>query len=245
MLENVDRVMGRMRQLERRLEGPGVPVDSNGFHHLMNGRLQELSGEPAPKPADPAAQRLNELSLLSAMRQPAGLDPSILGASAAAGIRDVLPLAQNNNISCGQTSVAMCINALTGKNLQDYDINQSYGFELLNALNGETREAGFSWRDGGEVCSSSWDLIDHKVNVEKLPVIVGLNGPEFSPSGKGHIVTIVKTEGDVVHYADPATGTVKTTTKQAMNQAPQHPDGNFIFYSVNEQRLDGGLFPQA
>ena len=73
---------------------------------------------------------------------------------------------------------------------------------------------------------------------------MALNGPEFSPSGHGHIVTIVKTEGDNVTYADPASGTLKTTTKQAMNMAPQHPDGNFIFYSTQQnQTIPNNILP--
>ena len=47
----------------------------------------------------------------------------------------------------------------------------------------------------------------------------------------GHIVTIIKTEGDTVTYADPADGQIKTTSKKNMNTAPSHPDGNFVFYS--------------
>ena len=72
-------------------------------------------------------------------------------------------------------------------------------------------------------------MIDKKVNQEGLPVMIALNGPEFSASGRGHIVTITKTEGDKVTYADPADGTMKTTTKYAMETAPSHPDGNFVF----------------
>ena len=102
--------------------------------------------------------------------------------------------------------MAMAVNTLTGKNLRDLDIDGRYGFELLNALNSESASAGFRWRDGGEISASSWELIDHKVNNEKTPVIVGLNGPEFSPSGRGHIVTIVKTEGDTVTFANPPRG---------------------------------------
>ena len=146
-------------------------------------------------------------------------------------VTNLKPLAQNNSVSCGQTSVAMCINSITGKNLTDADINAKYGFQLLNALNGETSSQGMKWRDGGNVSPYSWGLIEQKVNNEKTPVIVALNGPEFSASGRGHIVTIVKVQGDNVSYADPATGTIKTTTKQAMETAPKHPDGNFIFFA--------------
>ena len=63
-------------------------------------------------------------------------------------------------------------------------------------------------------------------------MIMGLNGPEFSPSGRGHIVTLLSIEGDQVRYADPADGTIKTTTKQAIQNAPGHPQGKFFFYST-------------
>lgn len=240
MLDNIQRVMNRMEQLENKL-AQGPPVDSGAFEHIL-GRVSQ---PPVPQAlATAGAQNLphnvglSNISgvnpqLWSMMGQQPGIDPSMFG-MARTGSVNVQPLAQNNGISCGQTSVAMAVNALTGKNLRDYDINSRYGFELLNALNSESSSAGFRWRDGGEVGANSWELIDHKVNQEKTPVIVALNGPEFSPSGRGHIVTITKTEGDVVHFADPATGEMRTTTKQAMNAAPAHPDGNFIFYAVNE-----------
>jgi len=150
------------------------------------------------------------------------------------GVTNLKVLAQSNSISCGQTSVAMAINSLTGKNLTDVDIDQKYGFQLLNALNAETGSNGVNWKDGGVISPDCWNLIEQKVNNEKMPVVVGLNGPEFSPSGRGHIVTITKVEGDTVTFADPATGTMRTTTKANMNNAPSHPDGNFIFYGTRE-----------
>lgn len=162
---------------------------------------------------------------------PSQISPSQNRSSATTNLK---PLPQNNGISCGQTSVAMCVNSLTGKSLIDSDINSKYGFGLLEALNSESKEVGVNWKDGGTIDRNSWALLEQKVNQEGLPAIVGLNGPEFSPSGRGHIVTITKIEGDTVHYADPATGTVKTTTKQAMNNAPSHPDGNFIFYATRQ-----------
>ncbi|MBS2037320.1 LysM peptidoglycan-binding domain-containing protein [bacterium] len=140
------------------------------------------------------------------------------------------PQAQHMGASCGQTSVAMSITSLTGKPMDDYAINEKYGFGLLNALNTECEPSGYHWSDGGNVGSDSWGLIEQKVNQEGSPVIVALNGPEFSCTGRGHIVTITKVDGDIVYFADPATGTIRTTTKENMNNAPSHPDGNFIFY---------------
>lgn len=236
MLDNIQRVMNRIEQLENRINA-GPPIDAGAFQHELDRAgqppmPQALAGSTNPSGNLAQIQGVNP-QLWSLMRQPAGLDPSVFGA-ARAGSVNVQPLAQNNSVSCGQTSVAMAVNALTGKSLRDYDINSRYGFELLNALNSESASAGYRWRDGGEINGASWELIDHKVNQEKTPVIVALNGPEFSPSGRGHIVTIVKTEGDQVTFADPATGELRTTTKQAMNSAPSHPDGNFVFYAVRE-----------
>ncbi len=142
----------------------------------------------------------------------------------------VKPLAQSNGSSCGQTSVAMCVNALTGKKLTDRDINGRYGFGLLNALNSESRSAGYKWSDGGNFTAKNWPALEKRLNKEKTPVMIGLNG-EFSPSGRGHIVTLLSVDGDKVTYADPANGKIKTTTKKAIEQAPPHPDGKFFFYA--------------
>ena len=143
----------------------------------------------------------------------------------------VKPLAQSNSVSCGQTSVAMAVNSLTGKSLNDQDINKRYGFGLLSALNGESRGSGYSWRDGGNFDAGKWGLLEKKLNKEKTPVLIGLNGPKFSPSGRGHIVTLLSVDGNSVKYADPADGRIKTTTRQAIERAPSHPDGKFIFYA--------------
>ena len=143
--------------------------------------------------------------------------------------RAVVPLAQGSSASAGQTCVAMCLNSVTGQTLNDEQINEKYGFALLKALNVESEPLNLHWIDAGDLSDSSWERIDRKVNIEKLPVIVALNGPEFSPSGRGHIVTVIKTVGPVVTLADPASGRLRQTTKQLMNQASKHPDGNFVF----------------
>lgn len=143
---------------------------------------------------------------------------------------NIRPLAQSNSVSCGQTSVAMSINALTGKKLTDRDIDGRYGFSLLQALNSESRGSGFSWKDGGDMTRDKWSILEQKINKKGTPVLIGLNGPTFSPSGRGHIVTLIGIDGNKVTYADPADGKVKTTTRQAIEQAPPHPDGKFLFY---------------
>jgi hypothetical protein len=207
-LENISAVQARISQIQSMVHGKISSINSQisskplNFEEMLNARIGE----------NPASQA----------------KPS--PAPASGGVDNLKVLCQNNSISCGQTSVAMAINCLTGKNLIDSDIDQKYGFQLLNALNGETKDSGVSWKDGGTISPSSWSLIEQKVNNEKIPVVVGLNGPEFSPSGRGHIVTITRVDGDTVYFADPSNGTVRTTTKDRMNNAPSHPDGNFIFY---------------
>ena len=234
MLNSIQQTLNKIEQIEKRIES-GAPVDSASFQRI----LADVSEPKAPTAPSVQSQTMGmsdirgiNPQLWSMMNHSANYDASAFGA-ARTGSMNVQPLAQHNGVSCGQTSVAMAVNSLTGKNLTDDDINAKYGFGLLNGLNAESAEAGYTWKDGGDLSASSWDLIDHKVNQEKTPVIVALNGPEFSPSGRGHIVTIVKTEGNTVTFADPATGTLRTTTKENMNNAPSHPDGNFVFYAVN------------
>lgn len=142
----------------------------------------------------------------------------------------VRPLQQSNGRSCGQASVAMCVNSVTGKKLTDRDIHAKYGFGLLHALNSESRSAGYQWKDGGNFTAKNWPSLEKRLNQEKTPVMIGLNG-QFSPSGRGHIVALLSIEGDKVTYADPANGQIKTTSKRAIEQAPPHPDGKFFFYA--------------
>lgn len=230
-IENIQAIKSRISQIENRMSyqapqisTPQMPNTPNAtpinFNELMKYKANMFEGTP---------NGVNSLQNLA---------PS---ASSAASM--VKPLAQNTGDSCGQTSVAMCINAVTGKSLIDNDINAKYGYQLLNALNAESQSANVTWKDGGEVNKNCWSLIEQKVNNEGLPVIVALNGPEFSPSGRGHIVTITKVEGNTVHFADPATGTMRTTTKEAMNNAPSHPDGNFIFYGTKQAALPPMMSP--
>ncbi|MBX3171368.1 MAG: hypothetical protein KF760_28420 [Candidatus Eremiobacteraeota bacterium] len=147
----------------------------------------------------------------------------------------VVPIAQQTGYSDGQATVAMAINCLTGKNLDENDIDKKYGYELLSALREECASAGLNWQDGGEIGPDKWEMIEHKILNEKLPVVLALNGPEFSVDPRrGHIVLVCGLEGDKVTYADPATGTLRTTTRSNINNALQHPQGNFIFYADRE-----------
>lgn len=222
---NIESIENRIRQIEQKIDR-GPTINSAAFNEMMaqEAKPKEVASSAFGSQPNAAMDKLTYLTAIP------GFNPSSINRfKPAQGVADVTPLAQSNGVSCGQTSVAMCVNALTGQHLTDTDIDSKYGFGLLNALKSESAQAGFDWQDQGNLNASSWATIDQKVNQEKLPVIVALNGPEFSPSGRGHIVTIVKTEGDTVTFADPATGQLRTTSKQNMENAPSHPDGNFVF----------------
>lgn len=137
--------------------------------------------------------------------------------------------AQSNPVSGGQSSVAMAVNYLTGKQLRDEDIDSTYGFALLEALKEECRPAGYTWRDAGDLDASSWTLIRSKLLVERMPVILALNGEHFSPTGRGQIVLVTGICGESVLYIDPADGLWHTTTRQLIEASETHPDGKFIF----------------
>lgn len=239
-IDRINSIFNRIEQIEQKIsQNPDAPVQSQSFQQTFSqvqgqmnpGRIDNLQamqpgmmqpGMPVV-PGMPMAPGMPVNPMMNYQNMPY---PGGAGAGAS-----VKPLAQNNSVSCGQTSVAMCVNNITGQNLTDADINAKYGFNLLQGLNAECSKSGVQWKDGGNISPYSWNLIDQKVNAEKTPVIVALNGPEFSPSGRGHIVTIVKTEGNTVYFADPANGQIRTTTKEAMENAPKHPDGNFIFFA--------------
>lgn len=141
---------------------------------------------------------------------------------------EVVPLAQSNSISCGQTSVAMAVNSLKGTSLRDTDIHRRYGFGLLGALNAESASVGVKWKDAGNFSAPKWPVIEGALK-QRMPVVIGLNGPEFSPTGRGHIVTIVAIEGDKVSFADPAKGVIRETSRRNIERAPAHPHGKFLF----------------
>ncbi|CAM9320197.1 unnamed protein product, partial [Phaeothamnion confervicola] len=141
----------------------------------------------------------------------------------------IQPLAQSNALSCGQTCVAMCVNAITGQHLTDRNIDAKYGFALLTALNDECKNSSYTWMDGGDLSDATWPTVARALQ-QNLPIILGLNGPTFSPSGRGHIITLTALHDQQVSYADPATGTLRTTTIATLQAAPPHPDGKFIFY---------------
>ena len=130
MLENVDRILGRMQQIERRLDTNNF--GSADFQLLMDQKMSEkkpsdLSKKSAIDAALAGHSSMGKMNLLQSLKS----NPTL--SSVASGASAVVPLAQSNSVSCGQTSVAMCINSLTGKDLRDTDIDSRYGFGLMRA----------------------------------------------------------------------------------------------------------------
>jgi len=205
-----------------------LAVLSLGLASQLYSAYQD-SCEPVLELPSPQATPVQQEPMLLLSARGFGEDPAAFGSFV--GKVEVTPLAQNTGDSDGQCSVAMAINCITGKKLDDKDINARYGYELMRALLEECRPAGYSWKDGGEICPAAWELLGHKTVVEGTPVVLALNGPEFSCTERGHIVLVCGVDGDKVTFADPATGTNRTTTKQNINNAPSHPQGNFIFYA--------------
>lgn len=138
----------------------------------------------------------------------------------------VKPQAQSNSISCGQCAAAMAINTLAGKDLRDTDFNARYGFSLLLGLQQECPD--HRWRDAGDLSPQLWPEILNSL-ADGCPALIGLNGPGFSPSGRGHIVLIVGLEADKVIFADPAIGRFDSCRRSDMEQCRPHPDGKFVF----------------
>ena len=138
----------------------------------------------------------------------------------------ISPQKQSTSKSCGQCSVAMAITTLTGEKWRDLDVAARYGFSLLQALNGECPK--HEWQDAGNFTRSMWDQVERSL-AQGLPVIIGLNGPDFSPSGYGHLVLLVGVEGDRVTLADPAWGKLRTVTHKQIEDCPPHSDGKFVF----------------
>ena len=142
----------------------------------------------------------------------------------------VVPEKQPDGSACGQTSVAMTLRYLTGKPWTASQVANKYGYGLRDALQQETSGLGLSWKDRN-FSPKLWGTIEEKLKLGR-PVIMGLNGPDFSPSGRGHIVTLTGIQGDTVTFLDPASGKQRQLPRSAFENAPGHPQGKFVFYAV-------------
>lgn len=156
----------------------------------------------------------------------------------------ITPFAQHRGDSCGQSSVAMVVNAVTGKHIDDDTIDARYGFELKRGLDTELAGSPFRVTDAGNLGGGSLSTPAQaaeflKAHVNKgLPVILaGNNG--VSSSGNGHIMvcTGISDDGKGGHtltMADSATGTKIPVPLSVYFSGATHPDGNFV-YSVEKR----------
>ena len=138
----------------------------------------------------------------------------------------VKPQYQHSGDSCGRTACAMAIVALTGKPFTDESFGAKYGPALLLGLQREC--PGWEWWDQGDVGPDQWDDLEACLRAGGVAVAAG-NGPHFSKSGRGHIVTIVNMSGSTITFADPAIGAFRSVTKEQWETAARHPQGNFLF----------------
>lgn len=177
-----------------------------------------LPQEPAPRTPEPVSPKAEPERCLHTSISPRTLERPSFDESM--GVR------QRNAVSCGQASVATALNWLNGSQLNDRDIDQRYGFQLLRALKSES-PGGVEWRDAGDLSERTWQEI--KIAVEAgLPALVAFREDSHLRRG-GTIVTIVGIRGDLATFADPRTGRLASVSKQELLVAEEHPDGNFVF----------------
>lgn len=223
LLERVDRRLSFVRLLLQRLD-PELLVPEKVNLKKADGGLSGL------------LEDFEELTYYHEDVDPVGwevgpeppLDPQFDLKPQKGGSKTCPPVKQSTVVGSGQASVAFALNALSGATLSDLDIDRVYGFKLLDALRTESHSCGYHWKDAGNVSEETKGLIQEKVSLG-LPVIVALNGSEFSQNGNGTIVAIVDLQEDTVTYADPRDGTLRKTQWDQMVKAPSHPDGNFLF----------------
>lgn len=131
------------------------------------------------------------------------------------------------NVQSGQASVASALNWLYQEpRFQVNDIDQGYGFGLLNALKSESQALGLDWRDAGNISQENWPEIEATL-ARNLPVLVAYRAPTLP--GPDRIVMLVGLQQDQVVYADSSTGKLARIARATLLGAPPHADGNFVF----------------
>lgn len=157
--------------------------------------------------------------------------PNVTSTGTGVMLEGVRAMQQHDRSACGRTAVAVALNYITHSNkFNSRNTSYSLEAELEN-------HSGISWDCRSIVPKTpkkpyddwpvNWDLIEESLRAG-YPVVIGLNSP-FSPTGRGHILTICGIDGDKVTYADSNGGKIKTTTKQAMQNSRAYPGGKFCF----------------
>jgi len=143
------------------------------------------------------------------------------------------PIGDIRASGCGITSCVMVIDGLRGKNMTPETFYNTYGFSLVAGLEAQ----GVHVTDRGSLHeqlsteAQAWDVFTSALS-KGHPVIFAANGPDFSHSGRGHIMAAVGAsvvDGiRTLSFNDPATGTVRTLPFSLLWNASSHPEGNFV-----------------
>ena len=135
---------------------------------------------------------------------------------------------QTDAISSGQASVACALNWLSGQSTYTVaSIESKYGFGLMNALKAESLSLNVDWRDAGNFSNEIWPEIEQTLQLHR-PVLLAFAGA--APDERsGKIVVLIGSDGDTLRYFDPSNGEIVKIHRQALIDAPSHPDGNFVF----------------
>lgn len=142
-------------------------------------------------------------------------------------------LAQQTATSCGACSCAMAVNTIRKKDYSDLEWDARhrniYGLDLLSGLRQDCPD--HAWRDAGRPRPELWDQLLQSL-AAGCPAVCGVNGPEFSPSGHGHIVCIVGVTTKTVIFADPNGGRLRELPRESFEDAAEYPQGNFVFLAL-------------
>lgn len=142
-------------------------------------------------------------------------------------------LAQQAGDTCGACSCAMAVNTITGTHYDDLTWDRRhrnrYGLDLLSGLKQDCPK--HEWRDAGRPRPDVWDEVLESL-AARCPVICGVNGNDFSRSGRGHIVAIIGVTTTTVIFADPNGGELRELSRQAFENAAEYPQGNFLFIAL-------------
>lgn len=203
--------------------GLAALADSTLLRKLNAGDYQGAA-EEFPRWVNAGGQRLPGL-VTRRERERRLFAPPGLGAPINVSVASkVRPLAQQKADTCGLASAAMAINCLTGLNYTDLSLRERYDYRLLEALNGECPK--HRW-ESPDFTPASWALIEQSLQAGR-PVLFAANGPDFSASGRGHILLIVALKGDQVQMADPNGGVFRWWTRKQCELAPPHPHGKWL-----------------
>jgi len=143
-------------------------------------------------------------------------------------------LAQQTSTSCGVCSCAMAVNTITGSHYSDLEWDRRHrdpvaGVDLLGGLRKDTPH--HTWRDVGRPRPEIWQEVLNSLGAQ-CPAVCGVNGPDFSPSGHGHIVCIIGVTTTTVIFADPNGGRLRELPREDFEKAQEYPQGNFIFLAT-------------